>query len=496
MIFTNIYSNTLEFLVPEIFLTTSLLILLLFGVFFKQHNNKYIYIIDNINTITMYLLVILFLLIFNMENLSILVLNNLLLINNFTQFIKLILVASTLICIIIQKNYIKQQKINSYEMIILILISLLGLMLLVSSNNLIILYLAIELQSLSFYILTALKKKSILSIESSLKYFILGSIASGFILLGSSILYGLLGSLNFNEIFLLISNINFLFYPNLLFTITYGLIFILVGFLFKIGSAPFHFWLPDVYEGAPTNITAFFVIVPKIAFLSILIRFMYIIFYDISFFFFDFFYIVSSLSLIIGTLSTLQQKKIKRLLAFSSITHIGFILIAFTSNNFLNIKFILFYILIYIITNINLWTSYISLNINNKPIKYLTELSNLFSINKGIVFILLINLFSLAGIPPLAGFFSKFFIFLCALKSNYFNLIFLAILVSIISSFYYLKLIKILIFEQKNRPIFLSKISKIKSFILIIGTKFICLFFLFPNFILNFLNKFYLLILI
>ena len=125
MLFTNIYSNTLEFLVPEIFLTTSLLILLLFGVFFKQQNNKYIYIIDNINTITMYLLVILFLLIFNMENLSMLVLNNLLLINNFTQFIKLILVASTLICIIIQKNYIKQQKINSYEMIILILISLL-----------------------------------------------------------------------------------------------------------------------------------------------------------------------------------------------------------------------------------------------------------------------------------------------------------------------------------------------------------------------------------
>lgn len=496
MIFKNIYINNLEYVIPEFFLTTSLLILLLFGVFFKQKNNKLFLITKNINTLTMYLLVILFFLIFNIENCSINVLNNVLLINNFTQFIKLILIFSTFICVLIQEKYIIHQKIISYEINILILISLLGLMLLISSNNLLILYLAIELQSLSFYILTALKKKSILSIESALKYFILGSIASGFILLGSSILYGITGSINFSNIFLIISNINFSDYPNLLFSLIYGFSFILIGLLFKIGSAPFHFWLPDIYEGAPNNITAFFSIVPKIAFLSILIRFFFLIFFDISFFFFDFFYIISSLSLLIGTLSTLQQKKIKRLLAFSSITHIGFILIGFTSNNFFNIQFILFYILIYILTNINLWTSYLSLNINNKPIKFITELSNLFSINKNLALIIIINIFSLAGIPPLAGFFSKFFIFLCALKSNYLNLIFFAIIISIISSFYYLKIIKIIIFEKKKNSLFLLKISKLKSFILILGTKIILFFFLFPNFIITILNKIYLLFLL
>lgn len=497
MILQEIFNNNFETLIPEFFLTTILLILLLFGVFYKnnQNNNK-ILITKNLNTIIIYLLIILLILTFNINNISNNVMNGVLIINNFTQFIKIILISCTIICFLIQKEYIIQQKINSYEINILMLISLLGLMLLISANHFITLYLAIELQSLSFYILTASQKKSILSIESALKYFILGSIASGFILFGSSILYVITGSLNFNNIFLLLSNINYIENTNLLLGILYGLIFIIIGILFKIGASPFHFWLPDVYEGAPNNITSFFAIVPKIAFIGILIRFFFDIFYNISFFFEFFFFIISILSMLIGSLAALQQKKIKRLLAYSSISHVGFIFIGFTSNILNNIPFILLYIIIYIIMNINLWTSYLSLNINHKPIKYLTDLANIFTINKLIAIIIILNIFSLAGIPPMAGFFSKFFIFFSAIKNNYFSIIFFAVIISIISSFYYLKIIKIIYFEKIMKKLFILKINKIQSIVLIINTQFITLLFLFPNIILVNLNKIYLYLLI
>jgi NADH-quinone oxidoreductase subunit N len=498
MILHEIFNNNFELFIPEFILTIFLFILLLFGVFFKKNQNyKKILIIKNINTIIIYLLLITLILVINTQpSFSTIHLNGVLIINNLTQFIKMILIITTIICLLIQKKYILQQKINSYEINILILISLLGLMFLVSSNHFITLYLAIELQSLSFYILTASQKKSILSIEAALKYFILGSIASGFILFGSSILYMILGSLNFNQIFLILSNIHFLENTNLLIGILYGFIFVIIGILFKIGVVPFHFWLPDVYEGAPNNITSFFAIVPKIAFVSVLIRFFFDSFYHISFFFEFFFYITSLLSMLIGSLSALQQKKIKRLLAYSSISHIGFILIGFTSNLLNNIPYILLYVIIYIITSINLWTFYISLNINHKPTKYLTDLSNIYVINNLLTIILILNVFSLAGIPPLAGFFSKFFIFYSGIKNGYFSLIFFAIIISIISSFYYLKIIKIVYFEKVLRKMFLNQIDKLKSIILLINTEIIIFFFLFPNIILVNLNKIYLYLLI
>jgi NADH-quinone oxidoreductase subunit N len=179
----------------------------------------------------------------------------------------------------------------------------------------------------------------------------------------------------------------------------------------------------------------------------------------------------------IGALSSLKQKKIKRLLAYSSISHVGFILIGFATNTINNIPYIIFYILIYISMSINLWGSYLSLIVNQKPIKYLTELTNLARENKILSIIITLNLFSLAGIPPLAGFFSKFFIFLTAIKTNHFNLIFFAVLISIISSFYYLKIIKIIFFEKLLKQKFFSKIEKQVSFLLLLNTLFIFFFF-------------------
>ena len=493
MILQEIFNNHFEFLIPEFFLATILLSLLLFGVLFKKNQkNQLLLIVKNVNTITIYLLFILLILIFKIPFVSKIYLNNLILIDSLTQLIKIILVISTLFCLLIQQKFLIKFKIHFYEIIILILISLLGLILLVSTNNFILLYLAIELQSLSFYILTASQRQSIFSIEAALKYFILGSIASSFILFGSSIFYGITGSLSFNHLFLILTNIDFIKYPDLLYAFLYGFLFIISGICFKIGIAPFHFWLPDVYEGSPNSITAFFAIVPKTAFWALLIRFYFFIFSDLSFFFEFFFLIIALLSMIIGSLSALQQKKFKRLLAYSSISHTGFILIGFASNSLNNIPFILLYIIIYVIININLWTSYLCLEINDKPIKYLTDLSNFFYFNKLLSLIIMINFFSLAGIPPLAGFFSKFFIFFSGIQNKSFMLIFFALLISIVSLFYYLKIIKILFFEKVIKKSFISPIQKIESLVLVFNTQIIIFFFLFSDLFLMILNKTYL----
>nr|YP_009327226.1 NADH dehydrogenase subunit 2 [Aphanomyces astaci]AOQ30600.1 NADH dehydrogenase subunit 2 [Aphanomyces astaci] len=496
MILQEIFYNNFEILIPEFFITLIILIFLLFGTFYKNQNNKKILITKILNNLIIFLLFITLLLIFNIHNTSNTLMNGTLYSDNLIQFIKFILILCTIFCLTIQSNYIIKQKMFFFEINILILISLLGLMLIVSSFNFITLYLAIELQSLSFYILTASKKKSPLSIEAALKYFILGSIASSFILLGISIIYGVFGTLNFGNIFLILSNVFYFENINLIIGFINGFLFILTGIFFKMGSAPFHFWLPDVYEGAPNNITAFFAIVPKIAYIGLLIRFIFDVFIDISSFFEIIFYICAVLSMLIGSLSALQQKKIKRLLAYSSISHVGFILIGFTSNLFESIPAILLYIIIYIIMSINLWTTYLSLNINHKPIKYLTDLSNIFNFNKLLAFIIITNIFSMSGIPPLAGFFSKLFLFIVAIKAKYFGLVFFSILISILSSFYYLRIIKIIFFENIFKKLFINKINKLNSYILIINTQFLILFFIYPNIILINLNKFYFYLLI
>lgn len=496
MILQSIFYNNFELLIPEFFITLIILLFLLFGTFYRKFDNKNILIIKILNNLIIFLLLITLLLMFNTQNITITLMNGALYIDNLTQFIKSILIFTTIICFIIQLKYVLDQKMFFFEINILILISLLGLMLLVSSYNFITLYLAIELQSLSFYILTASKKKSPLAVEAALKYFILGSIASSFILFGSSLIYGVLGSLNFGNIFLILSNVYYIENIDLILGVLNGFLFILIGLFFKMGAAPFHFWLPDVYEGAPNNISAFFAIVPKIAFVGILIRFMFDILIDISSFFEIFFLISAILSMFIGSLAALQQKKIKRLLAYSSISHVGFILIGFTANLLDAIPYILLYIIIYIIMSINFWTFYLSLNINKKPVKYLTDLSNLFTYNKILSFILILNVFSMSGIPPLAGFFSKLFLFIIAIKANYFGLIFFSILISILSSFYYLRMIKIVFFEKISKKLIINQISKLNSYILIINTQILLLFFIYPNFILINLNKLYLYLLI
>jgi NADH-quinone oxidoreductase subunit N len=490
MLLQEIFTNQFEILLPEIYLSFIILISILYGsILTLKRGNPLISL--TLNDILIILLFFLLLLVLNISIPSKNVLNGTFIIDDISKLIKIVLILSTIFFFCIQKNFNKNNKILSFEYLVLIIISLLGLMLLTSSYNLISVYLAIEIQSLCFYILSAYQRKSIFSSEASLKYFILGAIASGFILFGSSIVYGSTGSLNFGNFLLIFSNINEYNNITLITAVFYGFLMIIIGLFFKIGAAPFHFWVPDVYEGSSNNTTAFFSIVPKISIIGLLVRIFFDICGDISFFFETFIYICSFLSIIIGSFATLQQKNIKRLLAYSSIGHVGFILIGFVSNNVISIQNILFYVIIYIIMTLNFWTIFLSISLNKKkaPLNFLTDFTNFSKIKPIIALIIILNLFSMAGIPPLAGFFSKMFILYTAINSKIYGLSIIALLTSIISSFYYIKIIKIIYFDTSLLFNNVSQISNISSIILVFNTQIIIAFFLFPTYFLTFLEK-------
>lgn len=489
----NIFTNNFDIIIAEFFLSLVLLNSILYAVILikaSSYNNQKRYIIESFNNLFIFLMILTtFLMLNTSTTFESVFFNGVFIFDDLAKTVKLVLLFATLFFLMIQKVYTIDNKINTFEYLILIGISLLGLMFLSSSYNLILIYLSIELQSLSFYILAAYQRKSSFSSEAALKYFILGAIASGFILLGSSLIYISLGSINLSHMGLIFSNINE--YCNIEHVIPslYGIFLIFFGLLFKIGAAPFHFWIPDVYEGSSNNITAFFSIVPKISIITLLLRFFFDSCNDISFFFEYFFSICALLSIFVGSFITLKQKKIKRLLAYSSIGHVGFILIAFSSNSLISVQNILFYIIIYIIMTINFWVILLSLKVNGKNIKYITDFGNLSKINPIMALILTINLFSMAGIPPLAGFFTKFFVFYAALQSQLYTLSIIGILLSIISTVYYIRIIKIAYFDNLSKIQYFNTIPLTHSLILSFGIQLIIFFCLYPSIFLTYLEK-------
>ena len=490
MFLYQIFQNNLEIITSEFFITLIVLTILLFCVYLTLMFQTSKKITDSLQIpLIFYFLLFALLLNYYLPNSVNLKVNGVLIYDELSKFIHLILLASLSIYLLLQRVILKKQKNYYFEINILLLLSVLGLILLNSSYHLLALYLTLELQSLSFYVLAASNKNSPISAEAALKYFILGAIASGFILYGMSLIYGVTGTLNFGNIFLILTHINQYESLQFLTVFFYGLMFLTSGLLFKIGAAPFHAWLPDVYEGSPNHITAFFAIVPKIALIGLLIRIFFDVCNDIFQFFTYIFYFCSLFSIIIGSFVALQQKKIKRLLAYSSISHIGFILIGFTVNSYQSLQSILFYLVVYTIMTINIWSIFLSINFKNSAVKYLTELTNLSKLNPVLSSCLLINLFSMAGIPPLIGFFSKMFIFTTALKHSVYGLSIIGILLSVISAFYYIRLIKILYFDNSIIKNPIRIITNYEAFIIITTSSFILTYFLFPEYVLIYIQK-------
>ncbi len=474
-----LYTNDLKLILPEIFLVTSILGLVIHGALIAT-NNKYNYPLISRSFLwlsTLVLSLTLILLINNDLSFGILF-NNTFIYDDLSVFAKIFILICTIACLLISQDYFENKKLNSFEYYLLVLLAVLGLLILVSSYDLILAYLAIELQSLSFYVLATFKRDSAYSTEAGLKYFVLGAFASGLILFGSSLIYGFTGTTNFEHLANLFLDKSQLFeHGTNAFEISIA--FLAVGFLFKLAAAPFHMWSPDVYEGAPTNSTALFAIVPKLAIFVLFIRLFHFSFYNLISCWQQIILFSAILSVIVGSFIALKQRKIKRLIAYSAISHVGYLLLAFAIGSLEGTQALFFYLIVYMLTGICVWAIVMSLEVQTKH-KNLAGLSFLLKSNPVLAFTFTLLLFSLAGVPPLAGFYAKMQIFLVSIESSMFLVATVAILSSVISTFYYIRIVKTIYFEKISKWNFYIPVTQIISVLMGVSFMFVTLLFLNP----------------
>nr|AGH24446.1 NADH dehydrogenase subunit 2 [Reclinomonas americana ATCC 50284] len=483
MNFLTFFENDIKVLFPELFLTISILALLVYGVMYSTsalHN--YPIMIKTTGWLSIQVLFITILLTINNPIHNQTIMNNLLIADYFGTVTKTVLLISSLVAILISFDYIQKERINFFEYMILILLATLGMLLIISSYDLMSMYLAIEFQSLCLYVLAAFKRNSLFSVEAGLKYFVLGAFSSGIMLFGISIIYGFTGVTGFEDLgkLLIFSSNDSLISSS---GIILGIVFVSVGLLFKIYAVPFHVWVPDVYQGSPTIVTAFFAIAPSISVLTLLTRLYTSVLHDLITYWQPVFIFCSIASMLLGSLGALSQKRIKRLLAYSAIGHVGYILIALSTGTPEGIRGLLVYAVIYIIMSTCFFTILISLRkkYSGNQIVTIDELRALYKSNPVLSSTLAIVLFSMAGIPPLAGFFSKLYVFLPAIHEGLFLLVLVGIVASVISAVYYLGLVKIMYFEKLDSWTSFEQVDKQKAIILGVTTFLILFFFIYPS---------------
>jgi NADH-quinone oxidoreductase subunit N len=484
MNFFNFFENDFIVVLPELFISISVVFLLSYGVIYSTSSSyKYPILSVNVSWLTVFVLFLAFLLCLNNSVSSMVIFNNLLIVDSFTTLMKGIILLSSILCILMSLNYLEYNKINTFEYSILILLSVLGMLLLVSSYDLLSLYLAIELMSLSFYILAAYKRNSEFSGEAGLKYFILGAFSSGLLLFGSSLLYGFTGMTNFEDIAKLLTGIgasgDTLSYNG----IFIGILFISIALLFKVAAAPFHMWSPDVYEGSPTPITAFFSSVPKIALLGLYIRLFFYTFYDFLPLWQELFLLCAIISMVWGSIAALAQKRIKRLMAYSGIVNIGYMLVGIASGTLSSITGVLVYLIIYIIMTLGFFSFILGMqNYQTKSLNvYLTDLTNIGKTHTVIAGSICLILFSMIGLPPLAGFFGKMYLFLSILNSELYIAAIIGILSSVVAAFYYIRIIKLMYFESSKKYTLYKPMDLLNSYILGTSLFLLMIFFLFSD---------------
>ena len=429
--------NAVYFLIPEIFLSLSIFTFIIFGVFKKNS-------FDLIYRATIIIIPIVIFLILNNNFENIKIFNNSFALDEFSSFMKILILVSSFFVLIMSKKYIQDINNNKFEYPVIMLIAILGMFFMVSSNDLILFYLGLELQSLSLYILASIDRDNLRSSEAGIKYFVLSALSSGLLLYGCSLLYGFTGSTNFQVISNNVGDINI--------GTTFAMIFILVGLAFKVSAVPFHMWTPDVYEGSPTSVTSFFAIVPKIAGIAVFIRFMYSPFQNILDEWQYILVFISIASMILGAVAAINQKNIKRLIAYSSISHMGYAIAGISTGTESGFKSTIIYILIYSAMNIGFFAFVFLMKRSGKYIEDINELSGISKNHPLAALSLLIVLFSLAGIPPLAGFFAKFYIFMSVIESGMYALAIIGLVTTVVSAFYYIRIVKIMYFDNPKKP--------------------------------------------
>ena len=431
---------------PEIFIALTVMTLMMLGVF---HNGKVKNKVSTsrlISLLSIMTLLLSILLIINLSGSKHLTFSDLFISDDYAIFCKILVIIGSSLAIVLSFRFQEQYDMAQFEYAILILFATLGMMVMISANNLISLYVGLELQSLALYVIAAFKRDDSLSSEAGLKYFVLGAVASGMLLYGASLIYGFTGTTNFDQlshIFQIQENIN-----NVNIGVVFGLVFILSGLAFKISAVPFHMWTPDVYEGAPTPVTAFFSVAPKIAALALLIRIMFGPLGGLVEHWQQIILFISIASMALGAFAAINQKNIKRLMAYSSIGHIGYALIGIAVGNETGVRSILIYLSIYLFMNIGIFACILNLRRNNAMIENINDLAGLSKTHPMISLAIAVFMFSMAGVPPFAGFFGKLYIFMSAIQAEHYILALLGILSSVIAAFYYIRIVQIIYFKE------------------------------------------------
>ena len=443
----NLFFSELLLIIPELIIILAAILLLMIGSFSNKNSAK---VVVYFSALTLFF--VSFLEIIMPWDTGLLFTESLVE-NGFSRFVKSIIFLSSAFVIILSSKWLVRYDSKAFEYPILILFSSLGMSFMISANDLITLYLAIELQSLPLYVLASFKRDSVNSGEAGIKYFVLGALSSSLFLFGSSLVYGFTGSVEFFDISKSIGA------PEINTGIVVGIVFILSGLIFKISAVPFHMWTPDVYEGSATPVTAFFSTAPKMAAMCMLVNILYGPFSGAFESWQQIIIFVSIASMALGSFVAIKQTNIRRLLAYSSIAHMGFALIALSSPLSLSaVQSLLIYMLIYVVTNLGVFACIISLETSEgETISKIDDLSGLSRRYPFIAFSMTMLMFSFAGIPPLAGFFGKYLIFRTAIENGLISLALFGLIISVVAAYYYIRIIKIMYFDELD--ILLTKSS-------------------------------------
>ncbi|BCP53705.1 NADH-quinone oxidoreductase subunit N [Kaistia sp. 32K] len=360
----------------------------------------------------------------------------------FARFMKVLALIGSGFAIVMSVNYSKREKIARFEYPVLILLATVGMMLMISANDLIAIYLGLELQSLALYVVAASNRDSVKSTEAGLKYFVLGALSSGMLLYGMSLIYGFTGHTQFQGIATTLSN------GPIAIGVVFGLVFVIAGIAFKVSAVPFHMWTPDVYEGAPTPVTAFFAAAPKAAAMALFVRVLIGSLGPAASDWQQVITFIAIASMILGAFAAIGQRNIKRLMAYSSIGHMGFALVGLAAGNQAGVQGIILYMAIYVAMTLGAFAVILFMRRKGQMVEEINDLAGLSRSHPVIAFIFAMILFSLAGIPPLAGFFAKWYVFLAAIEAHLYVLAVIGVLSSVVGAYYYLRIVKIMYFDE------------------------------------------------
>ena len=426
---------TLSPLLPELILGIGVLALILFGAFRGERST------EGVNVGALILLIVALFVVVTQPTHRVTTLNGAFISDAFSRVMKALILLGSSATILLSRDYFQRERIDRFEYPILVVLCTIGMMVMASANDLISLYLGLELQSLAAYVIAAFHRDDLKSTEAGLKYFVLGALSSGMLLYGSSLIYGFTGTVSFPGI---VSALH----AGSGFGIVLGIVFVAAGVAFKMSAVPFHMWTPDVYEGAPTPVAAFFASAPKMAAVAMSVRVFAGAFQDVAAIWQQIIIFIAIASMALGSFAAIGQRNLKRLMAYSSIGNIGYALIGLAAAKEDGVRGVVIYMVIYLAMTLGAFAIILSLRRGRQMFESIDDLAGLSRTHPVLAFCLAMMMFSLAGIPPLAGFFAKFYVFAAAIKEGLVTLAVIGVVTSVVGAFYYLRLVKVMYFDE------------------------------------------------